>query len=62
MDEYYNSLFVSCAFPALGTDESSLGPDMTVNIDSILEKIPQRKRDIEHKQVSEFGKQAFSQN
>ncbi|XP_019725944.1 radial spoke head 10 homolog B isoform X2 [Hippocampus comes] len=35
----------------LGTDESSLGPDMTVNIDSILEKIPQRKRDIEHKQV-----------
>ncbi|KAM9773731.1 radial spoke head 10 homolog B [Syngnathus typhle] len=34
-----------------GMDESSLGPDMTVNIDSLLEEIPQKKRDVEHKQV-----------
>ncbi|XP_061666136.1 radial spoke head 10 homolog B [Syngnathoides biaculeatus] len=34
-----------------GTDESCLGPDMTVNIDCALEKIPGRKHEIEHKQV-----------
>ncbi|XP_054624762.1 radial spoke head 10 homolog B isoform X1 [Dunckerocampus dactyliophorus] len=34
-----------------GLDESTLGPDMTVNIDCVLEKFPQRKQDNEHKQV-----------
>lgn len=36
----------------LVTGSSILGPDMALNIDCLLEKIPERKRHVERKQVS----------
>ncbi|XP_022598078.1 radial spoke head 10 homolog B-like [Seriola dumerili] len=39
------------AFPLLGSDSSALGPDMALNIECLLDKIPERKRDTERKQV-----------
>lgn len=42
---------VTGAFPMPGKDQSILGPDMSVNIECLLEKIPERKRDAERKQV-----------
>ncbi|XP_042253441.1 radial spoke head 10 homolog B isoform X1 [Thunnus maccoyii] len=39
------------AFPMSGEDPSILGPDMSVNIECLLEKIPERKCDTERKQV-----------
>ncbi|KAM7371034.1 hypothetical protein PAMP_010535 [Pampus punctatissimus] len=39
------------AFPVSGRDPSILGPDMSVDIICLLEKIPERKRDSEREQV-----------
>ncbi|XP_071319624.1 radial spoke head 10 homolog B isoform X2 [Trachinotus anak] len=39
------------AFPLSGSDSSVLGPDMALNIEFLLDKIPERKRDTERKQV-----------
>ncbi|XP_037547562.1 radial spoke head 10 homolog B [Nematolebias whitei] len=38
-------------FHALESDSSVLGPDMALSIDHVLEKIPERKREAERKQV-----------
>ena len=47
---------VTGAFPMSGEDPSILGPDMSVNIECLLEKIPERKCDTERKQVrSQFA-------
>ncbi|XP_039991891.1 radial spoke head 10 homolog B [Xiphias gladius] len=39
------------AFPLSGCDSSVLGPNMALNIEYVLDKIPERKRDTERKQV-----------
>lgn len=50
-------LFFTLLYPVTGVvpmsseDTSILGPDMSVNIERLLEKIPERKRDAERKQV-----------
>lgn len=44
--------FVIGAFPLSHSNSSLLGPDMALNIDCLLDMIPERKRDTERKQVS----------
>ncbi|XP_076615381.1 radial spoke head 10 homolog B [Chaetodon auriga] len=39
------------AFPLSGTESSLLGPDMALNIEYLLDVIPERERDAERKQV-----------
>uniref|UniRef100_A0A4W6CJH5 Radial spoke head 10 homolog B n=1 Tax=Lates calcarifer TaxID=8187 RepID=A0A4W6CJH5_LATCA len=41
----------SAPSPLCGSDSSVLGPDMALNIQCLLDEIPESKRDTEHKQV-----------
>lgn len=48
------------AFPLSGCDSSVLGPNMALNIEYVLDKIPERKRDTERKQVSSLYLKVFN--
>ncbi|XP_077481727.1 radial spoke head 10 homolog B isoform X2 [Stigmatopora argus] len=50
-DKMVSPFMIANQAPVLHGMGESLGPDMTVNIDCILEKFPEKNRHVEHKQV-----------